>query len=260
MVADENDAPLPDILYRRLRSGILSGTLKPGQILRQEELARQSNVSRVPLREAMGRLEADGLVVLRPRRGYAVRSLDESEIVEIYELRAVVEQHAGEIAARARTKDDVQRVNEILRKMEALDVGRPECLARWATLNYDFHANIIAAGRRPRLARTAEALRAAIEPYLRRDVESHLPRHIHQAERDHREIFEAFRAGDAHGLGQLCRQHVEYGAQRLLTSLRQSAASQTATDGQRRGRYTDAPPGATASDEPMPIQRRDIDK
>src|ERR1700737_928702 len=73
--------------------GILSGAFPPGLVLRQEELSRRFGASRVPLREAMPRLEVEGLVVLRPRRGYAVRSLERSEIREIFELRAVVEEH-----------------------------------------------------------------------------------------------------------------------------------------------------------------------
>src|SRR5690348_17564342 len=84
------DRPLPEIIYRQLRMDILGGKFKPGQVLRQEELARMFNASRVPLREAMSRLHADGLVVQRPRRGYAVTMLEAHEIVEVFELRIVV--------------------------------------------------------------------------------------------------------------------------------------------------------------------------
>ncbi|MET3304462.1 GntR family transcriptional regulator [Bradyrhizobium diazoefficiens] len=106
--------PLPNLIYERLRIDILEGVLRPGQLLRQEELSKRFDVSRVPLREAMTRLVADGLIVLRPRRGYAVSSLRRSEILEIFELRAVVEEHAGMLAARARTRDDIQRVEQYL--------------------------------------------------------------------------------------------------------------------------------------------------
>src|SRR5262245_11735063 len=82
---------LPAIIYRHLRHDILNGFFDPGQLLRQKGRARRYKSSRVPLREAMSRLEADGLVVLRPRRGFAVISLDVPEIVEIFELRMAVE-------------------------------------------------------------------------------------------------------------------------------------------------------------------------
>src|ERR1700758_3320099 len=96
-----------ETLYSRLRDGILTGTFPPGSVLRQEELSPRFGASRVPLREAMTRLEVEGLVVLRPRRGYAVLSLDRSEIQEIFELRAAVEEHLASVAAQSRTDNDI---------------------------------------------------------------------------------------------------------------------------------------------------------
>jgi DNA-binding GntR family transcriptional regulator len=215
------DSPLlPELLYGKLRHNILNGSLEPGQLLRQEELARRFNVSRVPLREAMSRLEADGLVVLRPRRGYAVTSLDQSDIVEIFELRAVVEEHAASVAAHARTPHDVVEVSRILDDMEALDPKQPGYLDEWSRWNYSFHARLIGSTRRKRLSRVAGALRDTVEPYIR--VEARMTGDVRDAEREHREIFDAFRAGDARGLAELCRAHVENTAKRLLEGVRKS--------------------------------------
>src|SRR5579864_4954403 len=118
----ESRNPLSEVLHQRVRLDILNGVLKRGQVLRQEELARRFHVSRVPLREAMSRLEAEGLIVLRPRRGYAVMSLDEADIIEIFDIRAVLEEHAAYVAALARTPEDVDAVAKLLQRMETLDL------------------------------------------------------------------------------------------------------------------------------------------
>ena len=80
----EHHETVSEAVHSRLRRGILTGAYRPGALLRQEELARRFGASRVPLREAMTRLEVEGLVVWRPRRGYAVLSLEPSEIIEIF--------------------------------------------------------------------------------------------------------------------------------------------------------------------------------
>lgn len=226
------NVPLPEIIYRQLRLDILNGALRPGQLLRQEELARRANVSRVPLREAMTRLESDGLVVLRPRRGYAVTSLEQTEIVEIFELRVVIEEHAGFIAARARTSDDINEVGRLLAAMEQLDPTAPTYMTEWSRLNVLFHTRLIASSRRKRLARIAGTLRDSVEPYIR--VEARMTGHVHDAERQHREIFEAFRAGDARGLAELSRAHVESTAKRLLNGLRNRAARIPSTSNRQK--------------------------
>jgi DNA-binding GntR family transcriptional regulator len=210
--------PLPEIIYQRLRLDILNGLLKPGQLLRQELLAQRSQTSRVPLREAMSRLEADGLVVLRPRRGYAVTSLDEADIVEIFELRMVVESHAGLIAAHARTTEDVRKVGQLVIAMEELNLKDSRYLSDWLRLNRAFHEALIGSARRRRLARIAGTLRDSVEPYIR--VEAQMTGHVRDADAEHRAIFEAFRAGDARGLAELSRNHVENTERRLLEGLR----------------------------------------
>lgn len=212
------DSSIPRVLYEKLRIGILVGELQTGQVLRQEELARRFNVSRVPLREALSQLEADGLIEARPRRGFAVTALDSEEIVEVFELRAVIEEHAGRVAARARTAQDISDVENLVQSMEALDPHSAEFGRRWTLLNYEFHNRIIASSRRKRLTRIAGILHSTIAPYVGIDVD--WSGGVANAGREHREILEALRAGDADGLAELIRQHVEGTARRLLKSMR----------------------------------------
>lgn len=220
--ADESaGALLPSLIYEQLRADIVAGALPSGQVLRQQELAKRLNVSRMPLREALTRLVAEGLIVPRPQRGYAVAELDASAIVDVFDLRMVIEQHAGEAAARARRPSDIDAVAELLDRMSNLNPGRKDYAQQWAALNYRFHQRIIESTQRKVLIRVAKNLRDAVEPYV--NIEVVLTQSFDASEREHREIFEAFRAGDASGLADLSRRHVEGTAQRLLKELRERA-------------------------------------
>jgi DNA-binding GntR family transcriptional regulator len=230
--APELGATLPQALYGQLREKILTGALKVGQALRQEELARHFRVSRVPLREALSRLQADGLIEARPHRGFAVTALHPDQIVEVFELRMAIEEHAGCIAARERTPADIAEVEAVLKQMESLNPKSPDYQDRWARLNYDFHSRIIASSGRMRLARIAGNLRSAVEPYVR--MELGITGDVEDAEREHRKIFKALRAGDAKGLAQLSRAHVEGTARRLLKGLREGTPSRSPRVNARR--------------------------
>jgi DNA-binding GntR family transcriptional regulator len=217
--------PLPELIYSRLREQILDGTLAPGEELGQEYLAKQFGVSRVPLREALNRLQAEGFIVLRPRFGFAVTSLNRDEIVEIFELRMVVEEHALVVATQARTADDVQELAELLRRFEALqpkDKSAPD-FEQWCVLNREFHERLVASSRRKRLCDMVMKLRDSVEPYIR--IESNLSGHVHQAEAEHRAIFRAFKKGDAETAGRLTREHCGSTLERLLLTLGSAVGS-----------------------------------
>lgn len=212
---------LPQFIYDRLKRHILSGALEAGRALRQEAIARQFNVSRVPLREALSRLEADGLLESRPHRGFVVTTLDAEEIVEVFELRSVIEEHAGLVAARSRSDEDVLEAEDLVSKMNALDRADPDFASNWMLLNYEFHARLIASSGRRRLARIAGNLRGAVEPYVR--LELAITGDVDEAAREHQEMLAAFRAGDAFALARLSREHVDHTAARLLAGLRTRA-------------------------------------
>lgn len=105
-------AQLPSlaIAYQQVRDAILSGAYAAGQPLGQVEIAGRIDHRRVPLREALQRLEAEGLVMLRPRRGYVVTSLDPEEIRDIFDIRMILEERAGYLATLKATPEDVAEV------------------------------------------------------------------------------------------------------------------------------------------------------
>ncbi|CAN7671456.1 GntR family transcriptional regulator [Caballeronia sp. LjRoot34] len=214
---------LPELAYRRIRASILSARLPPGSELRQEHLAKEFGISRVPVREAMNRLHAEGLIVLRPRRGFAVPSLTPEEIVEICDLNTLLEEHAAVLATRERTEADVQDVRKILEDMEALHLDGPDDLSTWQELAHKFHERLFASARRRRLHEMVSNLRDAVEPYMR--LEMDLVEHILQSNLDHRKILDAFRARDTQAAGRLSREHAENIKRHLVTSFAAGADS-----------------------------------
>ncbi|MCC6198412.1 MAG: GntR family transcriptional regulator [Burkholderiales bacterium] len=207
---------LTGAIYQDLLQAVVSGAYAPGQVLRQEELATRYSVSRVPIREAMNRLAADGLLILRPRRGYEVISLNPEEIREVFELRMLIEERAGALSASARQPADIEEVDAVLLAMERLGEGE-SAKRRWFELNREFHARLFATSGRRHLCRIASQLRDTVEPYIRLEVS--FTGDFDEAEKDHRKIFEAFRRGDARACAAACRLHCEHTAQRLLSKL-----------------------------------------
>jgi DNA-binding GntR family transcriptional regulator len=219
---------VPEAIYLSVRDAILNGTYRPGSALRQELLAQHFNVSRVPVREALNRLEAEGLVVLRPRKGYVVASLDLDEIVEIFQMRMVLEEHAGYVATVSRTETDVQEIRRILESMENVPVESPDGIAEWTALNRTFHARLFASSRRKHLCHVAGTFRDMVERYVR--IEVAMTGHLGEAQAEHHEIVEAFAKGQAERVGRLSREHCEHTANRLIGALRARERQGTGSD------------------------------
>jgi DNA-binding GntR family transcriptional regulator len=208
---------LPDIVYDHLREDILSGRAKPGEPIRQEHLAAKLGVSRAPVREALKTLEGEGLILFRPRRGYLVATLDLEEIKEIFEIRALLEERGGHLAAQRRTDEDVKAVGELLAQMEAIKRPTANSIASWAALNRKFHARLFQTSGKEHLCHMMSMLRDTVERYVRLDAATQ--GRMNDADQDHRQIYEAFCAGDAAATGRLSREHCERTAERLVQTL-----------------------------------------
>ena len=210
--------PLPEAIYQWLHEAIQEGRLAPGQMLRQEELAKQLGVSRVPLREALQRLEGAGQVVLHPRRGYAVLSLDYEEIEEIFQLRMLLDERAAYQSTLARTPERVAELRQLLEQMRANEGDDEEQVATWLRLNSKFHDILLSAGKHRHLARVAKSLRDTVQPYIRMEVA--ITRGIKDAHAEHVALVDAFARGDAYMVARITREHCEHTAQRLIEGLK----------------------------------------
>ena len=209
---------LPQVIYLAMREKILTGGYRLGEALRQENLAKEFEASRVPVREALNRLEAEGLVILRPRRCFVVASLDISEIAEIFELRMVLEEHASIVATKNRTSKDVSELKKILDLLESIEIDDPANIAKWAAYNRMFHTRLFESSRRKHVCGITNMLRDKVERYVR--VEVSMTGHLDRAQIEHRKVFKAFAEGNAERVGRLSREHCESTAERLLGALK----------------------------------------
>lgn len=144
----DQDLSRAEFAYRRLQASIRSGELRPGQRMRESELANLLNVSRTPIREAIRRLSSEGLVVLGPSRGMMVAELDKQQVRELYSLRATVEGAAARLAAQHASPGEIATMRELLSEKND---GSPEANARSNRL---FHQAIHDAARNRYLTRT----------------------------------------------------------------------------------------------------------
>lgn len=214
-------------IHAKLRSMILSGEFLAGQPLRQEEIARLLGVSRLPVREALNRLSIEGLVELKPRRGFFVTSLNAGEIEDIFDMRAMLEERAGQLATTRRTAADVQALDALVDALEDA-LTRPAPFETWADLNLRFHTQLYQSCGRKHLRRQIDLLRDNVAPLIR--VLAQQEGELRRSQEEHRRMAELFRAGEAAAVGRLCREHCTYTARSLIKLLRSAPDARPESD------------------------------
>jgi DNA-binding GntR family transcriptional regulator len=207
-----------DRAYVDLRDRIVTQRLAPGTVLREDELMRELEVGRTPLREAVKRLALENLVAVQPRRGTFVSPVEASDIVNISEVRAELEGYAAELAARRLDGDHRAAAEALLREVEELaGSGDQDWLMRF---DERIHRFTWEASGNPYLQETLEryfthSLRVW---YL---VLEHLPGLSH-AVHDQTHLVEALLAGDAARARQIMREHVLDFQRELLAAFSRS--------------------------------------
>lgn len=210
-------AALPEVVYEHLRDAILRGFYQSGQSLPQEAIAQAIQVSRVPVREALRRLEAEGLVLQRPRRGYVVASLDPDEIEEIFDIRMMLEARAGNLATQNRTENDIADVYRLLHAMDGITINSAADAQLFAERNRAFHDRLFQASNRPHLCEMMLLLRNRVERYI--FVGALIAGSPERTHREHHDIAGAFKRGDADEVARLSREHCLHTCQLLLKRL-----------------------------------------
>jgi len=196
-----------------IRERILRGRYPEGEPLRQDAIGAELGVSRIPVREALRQLEAEGLVTFSPHRGAVVSTLSLKQIQELFELRAEIE---GDLMLRAvpsMTPEDHARAAEILDAYEvALHAGQ---VTVWGALNWQFHATLYAPADRDLTMSIVNKLHQHSDRYLRMQLA--LTHGETRARHEHRAIAAAARKRDAVKASRLLRDHI-LGAGRALVA------------------------------------------
>jgi DNA-binding GntR family transcriptional regulator len=206
-----------DELAVQLEQAIVSGDIAPGTVLRQEQLSERYGVSRTPVREALRRLAALGLVSFEPNRGVRVRTLTRDELREAFLVRAELESLATEVAVPRfgevelaqleAAEDRFARLTEEVRGAGEGD-GRGDLVADWVRANHAFHDVIYAVARLPLVERLAKEARFSGSAVWA-PADAHELDALYDAnEREHRAIIAAIRAGSPAGARSLAREHV----------------------------------------------------
>lgn len=207
---------MQEIVYDTIREAILSGRYAPGQRLMADGLAQELGTSRMPVREALHRLEVAGLVSITPHRGAIVSELSRAEIVEIYHIRAVLEGLAARLAAPHLVAGDHARLNALIDEMVSAAAAGPDP-DRFLRGNREFHESIWKGAHSHRLHELLENLYIASQRF--RNVSILLPGRLAEIVREHRRIADALAAGDPAGAERSAKEHYENTAQRLLVEV-----------------------------------------
>jgi DNA-binding GntR family transcriptional regulator len=234
--AAEERRALVDKLASQLHARVLSGELPSGTRLRQEALAEEFGVSRTPVREALRKLQAGGLVELQPNRGAVVRGLSPREIRDAYEVRAALEALAARLAAERVSREQLRRLNHAqkefrtalertaARRLDGREVGARE-IRRWGSANDEFHQTIHEASGNGVLASALAQLDRNFPRDLSRMVVSESTAMLEANVREHEAILEALSRHDADAAYELMQRHVSRSGSLVTLRVEQRATA-----------------------------------
>ncbi len=191
-----------DEAYRYVHRAIRLGALRAGERLVPEVIAGEIGTSRMPVRSALRRLAAEGLVEIRANRSAVVRGLNRQEMQEVFEMRAVLEGLATRNAVGNMRAEHLQRLNV---RLDHLDMAVGD-LGDWTSVHREFHAYLCGFCRQPRLLQQIADLHSVVEPYMR--LWSAQPGGVVRTREAHQELIDALRTGDAEHCEQVMRRHV----------------------------------------------------
>lgn len=195
-----------------LRERILSGDIKAGEPLRQSAIAEQLNVSRIPVREALVQLEAEGLVNFEPHKGASASELSTSQVTELFELRAMIESDLLAKAIPNLQKSDLDEAEKVLCALESA-FKLKDSVASWSLLNTQFHTCLYKAANRPHTLEVVNGLNTNCDRYIR--LQLLLTGGIPTAEREHRILLDLCKKRDISAATSLLREHILHAAEAI---------------------------------------------
>ncbi|MCR4430212.1 MAG: GntR family transcriptional regulator [Tepidanaerobacteraceae bacterium] len=212
----DNYKPLRDVVFGAIREAIIAGELKPGERLMEVQLAEEMGVSRTPVREAIRKLELEGLVVMIPRKGAYVAGLSLKEAADVFEIRESLEGLAAALAAERITDEELETMEKILSSIQkAVEEGDVDTIIK---KDAEFHQILFAATRNDRLAQIINNLKEQIDRFRVQSFTN--PARIKNILQEHRGIVNAIKDRNADMAEKLTREHIEKVENNVMDILR----------------------------------------
>jgi len=194
----KKSAPIPRqslaaAVVERIREKILRGELHEGEQLRQDAIAAEFQISRIPVREALSHLAAEGLITIVANRGAVVSALSPAEIAELFETRAVLETYMLRKAIPNFTEEDFRRAEDVLRQFEH-SLEKDSETKSWGEWNWQFHSTLYAPAERPVMLGFLKTVNHNCDRYTRLHLV--FTRNLHLAGEAHRKLLAACRTRD----------------------------------------------------------------
>jgi DNA-binding GntR family transcriptional regulator len=197
-----------ELVLDAMRDRILSGEFPPGSPLRQELLAEELGVSRIPVREALRLLSAEGLVDTIAHKGAFVSMLSKAEVQEFFDIRKRLEPWIFREAIPNLSESDLQRAERLVQEMDSTEPGQ------WGALNWELHESLYRAAERPAALSVVRALHEKSERYFRFQVVNAPIRQ--QAHREHMELIELCRTRQVDKAEAMLERHINDAAEQIL--------------------------------------------
>ncbi|NWF91706.1 MAG: GntR family transcriptional regulator [Syntrophaceae bacterium] len=215
-ISRKKGLPVREKVYEYLKSAILSGRFDPGTRLAEEHLARETGVSRTPVREALHKLELEGLVKPLETRGFIVSRDSKEEVEELFEIRAVLEGYALRVISQTISDGHLEELNVFIEKAEdALRNGRTDEVYRWNTKFHDTLHQMVTD--KHRLHRLMVNVRKYALRYRRNTLK--YPDGVRRTIDGHRKIVLALKLRDPELCERVMREHIEEAKQDAIQAL-----------------------------------------
>jgi DNA-binding GntR family transcriptional regulator len=212
--------PLSEEAYDQLRAAILGGQLSPGSRIVEADLARHMGISRSPVREAVRKLEQEGLLEYLPRRGTVVAGLSRGDVADAYQMRAHLEAYGARLAATRASELDLARLTELVQRMRNFALA--DDLDGLVNADVEFHRELCRVSGSRHLLQAWETLNPARWTMISGLRVSDLS--LEQIAERHRPIVKALESGNPENAEAIVRTHILELGERVLAGLDQSAA------------------------------------
>ncbi len=210
-----NYRPLREIVFETLRNAIIMGELRPGERLMEVQIAEKMGVSRTPVREAIRKLELEGLVAMAPRKGAYIADLSKKDIMNVLEVRSAMDGLATELAAKRATDDEINALGQVINQFEKyMQENNVEGLIE---KDIEFHEIIYIASRNEKILQIATNLKDQIHRFrvvYLKDYSS--PKEL---VKEHNDIYFAIQKRDGEAARQLASAHIMHQKKTMIKSL-----------------------------------------